>query len=154
MFKQEATMKKQAYTLVGMLILVSMMAISTAMAQSGNQPLVATIPFDFSLGGQALSAGKYTVTIANPASDQRVIRLMNLATRETAIVLTHPRNGKSEDGARLTFRRYGERYFLAQAWTGADSVGMEVSKSSAERAISKDLAETAPQTETVALKRK
>ena len=154
MFKEETTMKKQAYTLAGMLILVSMITISTAKAQSGNQPLVATIPFEFSLGGQALSAGRYTVTIANPTSDQRVIKLTNLETNETAIVLTHPRNGKSEDGARLTFHRYGERYFLAQAWTGADSIGMEVSKSSAERAISKDLAGTAPQTEAVALKRK
>jgi len=146
-------MKRQVYTTIGALVLVTLVTISTAKAQSANQPMVANIPFAFSAGDRTLPAGKYGVSIANPASDQRVIKITNLETNETAMLQMHSKSGKADEGAKLVFNRYGERYFLAQAWTAADSIGMEASKSSAERAARKELAPNARQTEAVALKR-
>src|SRR5258705_4223054 len=106
MFKEETTMKKQAYTLVALLVLVSMITISTAKAQSGNQPLVATIPFEFSLSGQALSAGKKTPTIAHPPSHQKSIKLTKLENHKNAILLTHPSKRENQDRARLSFPHF------------------------------------------------
>ena len=146
-------MKRQTYTIIGALLLVTLVTISTAKAQSANQPFVANIPFSFSIGDKTLSACKYGVAIANPVSDQRILKLKNLETGETVMLQTHARNGKADAGAKLVFNRYGARYFLAQAWTAADSIGMEVAKSDEERAARKVLESTAQQTEAVALKR-
>ncbi len=145
-------MKKQAYTIIGALVLGILFTISTAKAQPAKQQLVANIPFKFSVGGKTLSAGKYTVTIANPSSDQRVIRIRNLETNETAMLRMHSKKGKGDEGAKLVFNRYGTHYFLAQTWTAADSIGMEASKTSTERAARKELGGTTRRTETVALR--
>jgi len=146
-------MKRQAYPIIGALVLVTVFMISTANAQSANGQLVADIPFAFSVGNQTLPAGRYAVSVANPSSDHKVINIRNLDTNESAMLQTHPKNGKPLDGAKLVFNRYDKTYFLAEAWTPADSVGMEAPKSSAERAARKELAGTARRTETVALKR-
>src|SRR5438552_10598739 len=112
-------MKRQTYTIIGALLLVTLVTISTAKAQSANQPFVANIPFAFSIGDKTLSAGKYGVAIANPVSDQRILKLKNLETGETVMLQMHARNGKADASAKLVFNRYGARYFLAQAWTAA-----------------------------------
>src|SRR5258705_198313 len=92
MFKEETTMKKQAYRLVALLVLVSMITISTAKAQSGNQPLVATIPFEFSLGGQALSAGQKNPNIPQTPSYPKEIQLNQIQNHRNSNVLSPPQN--------------------------------------------------------------
>jgi hypothetical protein len=50
---------------------------------------------------------------------------------------------KNNNHARLVFHRYGERYFLAEVWNGADPTGRQLLKSQEERAIESELASTA-----------
>jgi hypothetical protein len=143
-------MKKQAYAMIGALVFVTLFAVSTATAQSASQQLIANIPFEFSAGNQTLPAGKYSVSIINPASDQRVMMIRDLEGRSTVLQM-HSVSGKAQDGAKLVFHRYGDRYFLAQAWSPADNTGMEASKSRAERAAESELASNTRKIETVAL---
>lgn len=144
-------MKKQAYTMIGALVFATLFAVSTARAQSSNRPLIANIPFEFSAGSQTLPAGEYTVRVTNPASDQRVVQIRSLNGSKHAVLQMHSVNGPAKDGARLVFHRYGERYFLAQAWTAADSIGMEAPRSRAERGAGSELASNTGKIETVAL---
>jgi hypothetical protein len=148
-------MKNQAYTMIGALVFATLFAVSTATAQSSsNQQLIADIPFAFSAGSQTLAAGKYIVRVTNPASDQKVVRIRSLDGSKSTVLQMHSVNGKAQDGARLVFHRYGDRYFLAQAWTAADSIGMEAPKSRTERATGRDLASKTRNLETVALNAK
>ena len=143
-------MKKQAYTMAGALAFTILFTVSTARAQSANQ-LVANIPFEFSAGGQMLPSGQYAVSVTNPASDQRVLHIRRLDGSKSTMLQVHSINGIAKDGARLVFHRYGERYFLAQAWTAAENIGMEATRSRAERAAGNELAGNTRKVETVAL---
>lgn len=143
-------MKKQAYTMIGALVFVTLLTISTARAQSTNQSF-ADIPFEFSAANQSLPAGKYSLSIVNPESDLKVMRIRSLDGKQSLILLMHSVNGKTKEAAKLVFHRYGDRYFLAQAWTPADNIGMEAPKSRAERDVQKQLASSTRKTETVAL---
>jgi len=143
---------KKAYTMIGALVFATLFAVSTATSQSSsNQQLIADIPFAFSAGSRTLPAGKYTVRVTNPASDQKVVQIRSLDGNKGAVLQMQPVNGKAKDGARLVFHRYGDRYFLAQAWTAADSIGMEAPPSRTERAKGSDLASKTRNIETVAL---
>ena len=64
--------------------------------------------------------------------------------------LTDPiRPNKTNEQARLVFHRYGERYFLAEVWSGSDSTGRQLMKSRQERAIERELASIQGSYETV-----
>jgi hypothetical protein len=53
--------------------------------------------------------------------------------------LTNPiRPNKTNEQARLVFHRYGERYFLAEVWSGSDGAGRQLLKSREERAIERE----------------
>jgi hypothetical protein len=131
--RRRIIMKKQPYTLIGAVIVATLFACSAAKAQTGFT-LQANIPFDFSAGKQNLPAGEYTVTIMNRASGQNVLRFTSQDNRATAVLAMHSVQSKFKDGARLVFHRYGDKYILAQAWTGADNIGLEAPRSAAERA--------------------
>jgi hypothetical protein len=49
--------------------------------------------------------------------------------------------------ARLVFHRYGQRYFLAEVWNGADKVGRQLMKSRDELAIERELASISSKSE-------
>jgi len=53
-----------------------------------------------------------------------------------------PAAGKSQQ-AKLVFHRYGQRYFLAEVWSGAGEPGRQLTKSQQERAIEKENAQIA-----------
>jgi hypothetical protein len=146
-------MKKQAYSIVIMIMLMTGIGISTAKAQSsGNTHLIANVPFAFNVGNKTLPAGEYTVRCANPASDQRVLQLRSTDGRTNAMVSTSSVIGRMQETAKLIFNRYGDRYFFAQAWMPADASGLQAAKSKHERAIAKEVAAIERKTETVALK--
>jgi hypothetical protein len=127
-------MKKQAYIVIAMIVLVGSMVVAAQAQTSGRTQLIANIPFEFSAGAKTLPAGKYTIACVNPTSDQKVLQIRSLDGRNSAVLQMHSVNGKTQEGAKLVFHRYGDRYFLAQAWTPADNIGMEAPKSRAERA--------------------
>lgn len=141
-------MKKQAYMIATLITLLTVAGLSTANAQtSGNPQLVANIPFTFSIGEQTLPAGEYTVRCVNPDSPTKVLRVRSKDGHVSALVQTNSVIGKIENNARLVFYHYGDRYFFAQAWLPADSIGMQAPKSRTEKG--RELAREKRTTETV-----
>src|SRR5205807_5727854 len=118
---------------------------------SASRQLIATIPFEFSVGDKAVPAGDYTVRQINPASDRAVLQLRRKDGSASAMVQTTSILGKTQESAKLVFHRYGDRYFFAQAWTTGDSQGLEVPKSRAERGMVERFAGIAPTNESIAL---
>lgn len=138
-------MKKELLKGLTMLMLIMVLALATAVAsaqaQSGNK-VVADIPFEFSVGYKTLPAGAYSVKILTAASNALMIRSADGKT--SALRLSQPtEESKANAHARLVFHRYGERYFLAEVWTGADNVGRQLLQSQEERAIERELASIA-----------
>ena len=63
-------MKKHLNTLMAIIILVGAFAASAQAQANSSQKVLANIPFAFNVGNTNLPAGKYTVTVLNPASDR------------------------------------------------------------------------------------
>jgi hypothetical protein len=100
-------------------------------AQTMN--LRATIPFAFRAGETAMPAGEYTVrhsggalTLHKEGGGPSVFLLTNAASRPNAPA-----------DARLSFNRYGERYFLSSVWTSESRDGRQILKSRAEKELAR-----------------
>lgn len=145
-------MKRQAYTMIAMFVLVGSMAVAARAQTSGRTQLIANIPFEFNVGSKALPAGEYTVSQVNPASDHSVLQLRSKDGRAGAMVQMTSVIGKTQESAKLIFRRYGNHYFFAQAWVDGDASGLEAPRSRAERAAEREIAGIKLATESVALR--
>ena len=145
-------MKKQAYTMIALLVLVGSMAVAAQAQTSGRTQLIANIPFQFNVGNKTLPAGEYSVRQVNPDSDCGVLLLSSRDGNASAMIQVDSVIGKAQESAKLTFRRYGNKYFFAQAWIDGDNTGMQAPKSKAERAAESELAGLQSKTETVALR--
>jgi len=135
-------MKKELLKGFTMLMLIVALAFATAVvsvnAQSSNE-VVANIPFEFTVGDQALPSGKYAVKATSPHVSALMIQSAD--TKCSAIRLTNSiESTKTNQRARLVFHRYGERYFLAEVWSGASNIGRNLLKSRQERAIEREVA--------------
>jgi len=144
-------MKKQAYTMIAMLVLVGSMAVAAQAQTSGRTQLIAKIPFAFNVGNATLPAGEYTVAQINPASDHVVLQLRSRDGSAGAMVQMTTMIGKARKTANLIFNCYGNRYFFAQAWTGEEGSGLQAPKPRAERAAERERAGIKAKTEAVAL---
>jgi hypothetical protein len=125
-----------------MLALIVTLAFATAVVSANGQStankVVANVPFEFSVGYKALPSGTYSVQSIVSAGDGLLIQSTD--GKISALRLseaTQPIKEKSQ--ARLLFRRYGERYFLAEVWNGIDNTGRQLTKSQEERAIANEL---------------
>ena len=143
-------MKKELLKGFTMLALTVALALATAgasNAQTSNQ-IVADIPFEFTVGGESLPSGQYTVRAANSQGNALIVQSSD--AKSAAMRLTNSiRPSKPNTQARLVFHRYGERYFLAEVWSGSDSTGRQLMKSRQERAIERELASIQGSYETI-----
>ncbi len=91
--------------------------------------LIASIPFAFSVGKTTLPAGKYTITVLNPASDRKILQIRSLDGRSSAVVLTTGIIGNASENAKLVFERYADRYVFAQAQLAGDETTLAAVRS-------------------------
>lgn len=91
------------------------------------------IPFAFNVGNKTLPAGDYTVTVSNPTSDRRVLRLRSKDGRASAVIQTNGAEANEPADAKLVFNRYGDTYFFAQAQMAGDTTMLMAVKTKAER---------------------
>ena len=146
-------MKKQAYMIATMIMVLTVAGLSSAGAQtSGAQQLTANVPFTFNVGEKSFPAGEYTIVCTNTASDRKVLQLRG--KDGSILVQTNSIIGQANEGAKLVFNRYGDRYYFSQAWLWADNTGMQVSRSRSEKATGNELASIKRAIEMVALSRK
>jgi hypothetical protein len=145
-------MKKPAYIIVVLMVVMSVLSVSTASAQTNSaQQVTADIPFTFHVGNKNLPAGQYTVRCINPSSDVKVLQLRSTDGKSTVLLQTSSIVGRMNKDAKLVFNRYGNQYYFAQAWLVGENVGMQAVKSRNEKATAKEMARLAYKPEMIAL---
>ena len=135
-------MKRQLLKGFTMLVLIVVLALATAVASANAQSaskVAADIPFEFSVGYKTMPAGEYLVQTVATAGDSLMIQSADGQTSALRLSEETERM-KNKTPARLVFHRYGERYFLAEVWNGADRAGRQLLKSQEERAIEREFA--------------
>ena len=132
-------MKKQITSALLGIVAVLLLAGPTH-AQSARGVTV-EVPFDFAAGGRQLPAGRYTVRRVQVDSESALL-IKGERGGAAAVVLTNKGRGDARR-ASLTFRQYGDRYFLARvSMPGAASV-RELPRSGGERKAERELIEEA-----------
>jgi hypothetical protein len=102
----------------------------TPFLKADDSAIVADIPFDFQVNQTSLLAGTYTVIVA---SNTVTLQLRNNSTGKS-IMLMPPGRDSNPSKPQLSFRRYGDHYFLSGIH-GAGNHGYTLNKGSLEREI-------------------
>jgi hypothetical protein len=127
------------------LVLVAVALVVNVSAQSKAR---ADVPFDFVVDDNVLPAATYDMF--DVAANVMMIR--GFKNSNSVMSQVHPADGKSLH-AKLVFHRYGEHYFLYQAWS-IDGQGIQLRESKLEHE-ERELASTptsAPQEVVIALR--
>jgi hypothetical protein len=98
--------------------------VASAQAQTALNFKTFAVPFSFKVGNKVLPAGEYKIT-----ADNQVIRVQQINGKENAVSLVQHTRGTNHNlsDAKLTFRRYGDQYYLSTVWL-PDSLGRELKK--------------------------
>jgi hypothetical protein len=127
-------MKKYLWLPLLLMAVIGSAALTTK-AQS-TYGVRANVPFDFIVGEKTLPAGKIAAREMS-ATNSGALAISNVDKGQHAIRIAHPVTTKQNDRGKLVFRRYGNRYYLAQVWIpGYDA--LELNKSKSERAIERE----------------
>lgn len=128
---------RAAVALSGLLLLFT---FSSALGQSDRQTII-YIPFNFTVGEKAFSAGKYVIEKNRKDSDT-VWVIRNKDNSDKALLLTQAvRSRDAQADTRVVFQRYDDLYILSEFWTAGSNSGREIQITSRERALKKALAE-------------
>lgn len=132
-------MKRLVRTAIAIMFICAVMAVGAEAQTLGSQTIRANVPFAFNVGQMSLPAGVYTVSILNPTSDRKALQIRSADGKVNAIVQTIGTGSCLVENAKLVFRRYGDRYFFAQAQLGGDSTSLTTAKTRAERSAQQAL---------------
>ena len=114
---------------------VAALLASSALAQLPH-PLVANVPFDFTVGNKAFKAGEYTIM----SGGQGLIRLVSQDYKQASIVFYIPALQRDRNAeSKLVFNRYGDHYFLSQVWSAGTDTGMLMRKGPSEVEIARSI---------------
>jgi hypothetical protein len=95
-----------------------------------DQILCANVPFDFTVGANSFSAGKFCVQRWR----EPVVRIQDSSHGTGIFAQTLPANPTKEPGkVKFTFHRYGSTYFLAQV--SDNNIGRAFFRSTAEKEL-------------------
>ena len=127
-------MKKQIYPIIAILIVLVASAVTAVRAQSTANAR-AHIPFDFSVNNKTMKAGDYVI---NRRDDRGSFWSLNSNDRRrSALLLVLGVGTERTSKGKMTFRRYGNKYFLVSVDTTNYQIGLQ--KSRAERSLIKKL---------------
>jgi len=107
-------MKNTLVTIALRMLATALVAAAAAPAYAQSEEVIATVPFDFSVGSSHLPAGKYFV---HPVSDDPSVMVIQSADgRQSAVTLTIPASGPDAASAvpELTFETRGTQHILAR----------------------------------------
>jgi hypothetical protein len=124
-------MKKQLLAIAALGLLMT--AVS-AYAQTIR--MKADVPFNFIVDRATLPAGEYSIASAG-LGDALLIR--DADGKATRVVMPNQCESlKPASQTKLVFRKYGDRYFLAQVWIEGNTLGHEFPKTSRETEVARD----------------
>jgi hypothetical protein len=121
-------MKRNIYGALAILAVALVVSVPFVQAQS----VKADVPFAFSMQGQSMPAGNYSII----AVSDRVLEVWNLDSRHGQLLAKQMSVQSSKDqGPKLVFHKYGDQYFLSQIWDGQSDTGIQLPESKREKEL-------------------
>ncbi|HEX8881361.1 MAG TPA: hypothetical protein VF749_15085 [Candidatus Acidoferrum sp.] len=114
--------------------ITGMLALALLAAQAGRaqEPVLANIPFAFTVGDMTLPAGEYRVEKVRDSAPALLIQRTDGGA--SIIVITYAVEANAPQAqTKLTFRCYAKQCFLSQVWTAGNARGRELPNSRKEK---------------------
>jgi hypothetical protein len=126
-------MKSQSLKLFAMAFVLGLVGIFATASASAQSKLYFEAPFEFHLGKDTLSAGKYELR----KLDYGKYLLKSVETNKSRIVLFDVALSNKDEAAneRIVFNRYGETYFLRGVFERQGAEGREIFESKYEKQL-------------------
>lgn len=138
-------MNKAFLRMTGMLALAFLAATQFARAQ---EPLLVSIPFEFTAGNITLPAGAYRVQELGRGALALLIQRTDQGAAAFVPSFAATKNAPPTQ-SKLVFHRYGNRYFLSQVWRAGYPQGRELPKSAKEKEQALSAHNAKPETTTI-----
>ena len=100
-------------------------------APAQERTVLATVPFNFTVGNQILPAGNYV--LSSPSGSPILIHINNLEKKVHLMALGRPDQDPRNHSNVLVFHQYGGEYFLSDIRTENSSLNVHFPTSKAER---------------------
>ena len=125
---------KHSISTIALATLAAIASLTAAHAQTLASRV--NVPFAFDCGSAHFAAGSYTISMQG--SD--VVAVSNDAQRSTrlAVIESKTNSGSPNAPATVTFKRYGDSYFLAEYSTSGETITLLKSKT--ERSLAHEYA--------------
>ncbi len=128
---------KNLFLLVATMTVLAIAGGNAAQAQVAD-PVVADIPFGFTVRDTTFPAGEYTIKRLDSV-DTGVMEIRSADGNETLIFLVGSVKAKKEPNqTELVFDRVGDQYFLSEIFEAENDYGVELRKSRTERKLEKE----------------
>lgn len=139
---KEKTMKRSRLILGVAALVLLLTALDLQVFAQSDAQLEVRIPFNFTICREQLPAGKYTIKHAS-SSATHMLSIRSEDNRVVELACTNDvQSPKSMDEGKLIFNRYGEQYFLTEAWWPGDDIGHQIVKTEREKTLIKELSGT------------
>lgn len=114
--------------------ITGMLALALLATQVGRaqEPVLANIPFAFTVGNMTLPAGEYRVEKVQESSPALLIQRTDRSA-STIVITSGVELNAPQAQTKLIFHRYANGYFLSQIWTEGNTRGRELPKSPKEK---------------------
>jgi len=130
------TPKQSIHRILALAALAATAFLSQALhAQLGAHASRVNVPFAFNIGSQHFTPGIYTIGF----NDRNFLCVRHREETTMAMVQTGTEAASSSVGY-LVFRKYGNRYFLAEYHPAAAEISAELPRSKTERSMARDYA--------------
>ena len=132
----------KGFITAALLVTAIITAGASAQAQTLEYKLTVDIPFDFSVSGQKLPAGKYWIGRAQNSIGDTVVQIQStdmhsVANRFSVPIVTF----KSKKRGEVVFHRYDDQYFLSEVWPSGGGTGRAFLKTRTERKLARSARE-------------
>ena len=121
-----------------LLVVLSLgLLLATASAYAQEVPVIANVPFDFTVNGKTLPAGEYVISPVGTSNN-----VLSIYSRDQhAALLAMPircQAGEASAKTKLVFNHRGSRYFLKQIWITGYKAGREFPQGALESEMALD----------------
>jgi hypothetical protein len=116
-------------TAIALFVVATFIAAGTAPAQ--DHMVKATVPFNFTIGDQALPSGTYT--IGSSVNAPSVLEIRNRAKKVELLSMGQPGQNNPRHDNTLVFHKYGNQYFLSEIRTEGSSMNIHFPTTKAEK---------------------
>lgn len=132
---------------------LSLLVVMSVHAQDPGAAIRASIPFDFTVEGKTLPAGRYEIRRINDEPTGLMIQNV-YHRRNEALFQTEPTDERRiPNHSLLVFHRYGDTYFLSEVVSAGEERAEELRPTREERHMRSEMAKNnlEPETVTVAM---